>query len=81
MCAVTHDVLGNSVPCAVLRPTGDVVTVECVNKVIRKNGMKHPMTGEILKEKDIIPVIRGGTGFASTNQDLNAKKYTPVIMV
>ncbi|KRT81329.1 hypothetical protein AMK59_5399, partial [Oryctes borbonicus] len=30
MCAVTHDILSNSVPCAVLKPTGDVVTLECV---------------------------------------------------
>ena len=81
MCAITHDALGNSIPCAVLRPTGDVVTMECVEKVIRKNGMRHPNTGETLREKDIIPLVRGGTGFASTNKDLDAKKYTPVMMV
>ena len=80
MCAISHDVLGNSVPSAVLRPTGDVVTLECVEKVIRKNGMRHPNTGQTLKEKDIIPLVRGGTGFASVNEELDAKKYTPVMM-
>ncbi|GIX91297.1 nitric oxide synthase-interacting protein [Caerostris darwini] len=30
MCAVTHDILGNSVPSAVLRTSGNIVTMECV---------------------------------------------------
>jgi len=80
MCAVTHDTLGNFVPCAVLRPTGDVVTLECVDKVIRKNEMQHPLTGNPLKESDIIPLVRGGTGFAKTNERLDAKRYGPVLM-
>nr|CAB3264408.1 nitric oxide synthase-interacting protein [Phallusia mammillata] len=80
MCAVTHDTLGNFVPCAVLKPTGDVVTIECINKVIRKNNMLHPVTGQKLNESDIIELVRGGTGFASTNQELDAKSYRPVLM-
>lgn len=35
MCAVTHDILSNSVPCVVLRPTGDVITLECFEKIIK----------------------------------------------
>jgi nitric oxide synthase-interacting protein len=35
VCAVTNDVLSNSTPVAVLRHTGDVVTVECVEKIIK----------------------------------------------
>lgn len=73
MCAVTHDTLGNSVPCAVLKTTGDVVTMECVEKLIRKNEMKHPITGDVLREKDIIPIERGGTGFSQTNDQLKSK--------
>ncbi|CAG0917758.1 unnamed protein product [Notodromas monacha] len=53
VCALSRDVLNNSTPCAVLRPTGDVVTVECVEKLIKKD-MLHPLTGETLKESDII---------------------------
>lgn len=32
-----------------------------------------------LKEKDIIDLRRGGTGFASANEDLKAKLYRPVM--
>ena len=46
-CAVTHDVLNNSTPVAVLLPTGDAVTVECVEKIVKKE-MTHPLTGKIL---------------------------------
>ena len=59
-CAVTHDILNNGTPVAVLRPTGDVVTVECVEKIIKKD-MTHPLTGITLKDKDIIYLQRGGT--------------------
>jgi nitric oxide synthase-interacting protein len=105
-CAVTGDTLYNCTPAAVLRPTGDVVssglvglladstcrqvTVECVDKIIRKD-MRHPLTGQSLKEKEIIPIQvrtalgyttalhciplqRGATGFSSANQNLIAEK-------
>lgn len=78
MCPVTRDILSNSIPCAVLRPTGDVVTMECVEKLIKKD-MMHPLTGVKLKEKDIIPLQRGGTGFASVNEVLEAKESRPVM--
>lgn len=78
MCAVTKDVLSNSVPCAVLRPTGDVVTMECVEKVIKKDWL-HPLTGEKLTEKDIIPLQRGGTGYSITNDNLEGKHERPVL--
>jgi nitric oxide synthase-interacting protein len=60
MCPVTHDILSNSVPCAILRPTGDVVTMECVEKIIKKDWI-HPLTGLKLTEKDIIPMERVST--------------------
>ncbi|XP_054732957.1 nitric oxide synthase-interacting protein homolog [Anastrepha obliqua] len=80
MCPVTHDVLSNAVPCAVLRPTGDVVTMECVGKLIRKD-MIHPLTNQKLSEKDIIPLQRGGTGYATTNDNLDAKEKRPMLQV
>lgn len=79
MCAVTHDVLGNSVPTAVLRTSGNVVTIECVEKLIKKD-MIDPTNGMKLKEEDIIPLQRGGTGYASTNEKLDAKVKKPVMM-
>ncbi|KAH8324555.1 hypothetical protein KR074_011066 [Drosophila pseudoananassae] len=80
MCPITHDVLCNSVPCAVLRPTGDVVTMECVERLIRKD-MIHPLTDRKLKEKDIIPLQMGGTGYASTNGNLQGKEKRPMLQV
>ncbi|XP_073975127.1 nitric oxide synthase-interacting protein homolog [Rhodnius prolixus] len=78
MCAVTHDILGNSVPCAVIRTTGDVVTMECVEKIIKKDWI-HPITSEKLTEKDIIPMQRGGTGYAQTNCNLEGRYERPVL--
>ncbi|RWS31083.1 Nitric oxide synthase-interacting protein-like protein [Leptotrombidium deliense] len=77
MCPVTHDALSNSIPCAVLRTSGSVVTLECVDKIIRKE-MIDPINGKKMEEKDIIPLQRGGTGFASTNQ-LKAELKKPVM--
>jgi len=77
-CAVTHDVLNNSTPVAVLKPTGDVVTVECVEKIIKKD-MVHPLTGQTLKESDFIYLHRGGTGYAAANDQLEGKKYRPAL--
>lgn len=80
-CAVTHDILNNSTPVAVLRPTGHVVTVECVDKIIKKD-MIHPLTGQHLKDKDIIYLQRGGTGFSAANVDkLDASKYRPNLAI
>uniref|UniRef100_A0A2R5LKI7 Nitric oxide synthase-interacting protein homolog n=1 Tax=Ornithodoros turicata TaxID=34597 RepID=A0A2R5LKI7_9ACAR len=80
MCAVTHDVLSNSVPCAVLKTSGNVVTMECVEKLIKKEWL-DPTNGKSVTEKDIIPLQRGGTGYASTNAKLNAKVQKPVMTV
>ncbi|XP_054892179.1 nitric oxide synthase-interacting protein [Poeciliopsis prolifica] len=78
VCAVTRDALGNSVPCAVLRPSGTVVTQECVEKLIKKD-MTDPVSGAKLTERDIIPLQRGGTGFAGSGVDLRAKEARPVM--
>ena len=72
-CAVTGDTLYNSTPCAVLRTSGHVVTVECVEKIVKKD-WTHPLTGASLTEKDIIPIVRGATGFSAANDQLVAEK-------
>lgn len=79
-CPVTHDILSNSIPCAVLKTTGDVVTMECVEKLIKKDWI-HPLTNEKLEETDIIPLQRGGTGYATTNESLTltSKSYRPAL--
>jgi nitric oxide synthase-interacting protein len=77
VCAVTKDVLTNAQQHAVLRTTGDVVTMDCVEKLIKKD-MTHPLTNEKLTDKDIIMLQRGGTGFASANV-LEAKTSRPAL--
>jgi len=37
-----------------------------------------PLTGHSLKEKDIIPIVRGATGFSSANDQLLAEKERPM---
>uniref|UniRef100_A0A8C2RU85 Nitric oxide synthase-interacting protein n=1 Tax=Capra hircus TaxID=9925 RepID=A0A8C2RU85_CAPHI len=78
VCAVTRDSLSNATPCAVLRPSGAVVTLECVEKLIRKD-MVDPVTGEKLTDRDIIVLQRGGTGFAGSGVKLQAEKSRPVM--
>ncbi|XP_047428351.1 nitric oxide synthase-interacting protein [Mugil cephalus] len=80
VCAVTRDALGNSVPCAVLRPSGTVVTQECVERLIKKD-MIDPISGDKLTDRDIIPLQRGGTGFAASGVALSAKEARPVMQV
>jgi len=80
MCPVTRDTLGNSVPAAVIRTTGDVVTMDCVEKIIKKDWL-HPLTGDKLTEKDIIQLQMGATGFSSTNVHLEAKEARPALQV
>ncbi|KAM9224347.1 nitric oxide synthase-interacting protein isoform 1-T1 [Dugong dugon] len=84
VCAVTRDSLSNATPCAVLRPSptlypsGAVVTVECVEKLIRKD-MVDPVNGVKLTDHDIIVLQRGGTGFAGSGVKLQAEKSRPVM--
>eukprot|EP00116_Pleurobrachia_bachei_P008682 sb/3468944/ len=45
MCAVTHDALSNGSTCVVLRPTGNVITLDCYEKLVKEE-MVEPLTGE-----------------------------------
>lgn len=81
ICPVTHDVLGNTVPAAVIKPSGNVVSMQCVDKFIKKDWI-CPITGEKLKEKDIIELKRGGTGYSAVgHEELKGKAYGPTMMV
>ncbi|XP_005534431.1 PREDICTED: nitric oxide synthase-interacting protein, partial [Pseudopodoces humilis] len=78
VCALTGDPLGNATPCAVLRPSGAVVTLASVDRLIRKD-MRDPLSGAALADDDIIVLQRGGTGFAGAGVSLEAKKSRPVM--
>ncbi|VDM96392.1 unnamed protein product [Thelazia callipaeda] len=76
MCPVTHDALTNTTRCAYLKTSQNVVTMDCVEKIIKKD-MIDPINGKPLKTGDIIELQRGGTGsFASTNE-VKAKLVRP----
>lgn len=77
VCAVTKDSLTNSQQLAVIKTTGHVVTMDCVEKIIKKDWI-HPLTSEKISEKDIIMLQRGGTGFASANT-LEASSSRPAL--
>lgn len=79
VCAVTNDVLGNAIPLAVLRPSGAVVTMECVDKLIVME-MVDPINGKKLGDKDIIPLQRGASAFSASGVQLEAKVAGPNIM-
>ncbi|XP_046910133.2 nitric oxide synthase-interacting protein [Dermatophagoides farinae] len=76
-CAVSGDILTNSSRCVVLKTSGSVVTEECLEKIIKKD-MIDPINDKPLKESDIIPLQRGGTGYSSANE-LEAKLHRPVM--
>lgn len=79
VCAVTNDVLGNSVPCAVLKTSGSVVTMECIEKLIKKD-MLDPINGKKMTERDILPLQRGSSGYSASGHTLEGKKYGPSVM-
>lgn len=79
VCAVSNDVLGNNVACCVLKTSGAVVTQECVDKIIKKD-MIDPISSKKLVDSDIIPIQRGGTGYAGSSAKLTSSKYSPAIV-
>ena len=81
MCPLTKAALNNVNPAAVLRPSGTVVSVKCVEKIIKKD-MVDPFTEPPtpLKDKDIIPLRVEGTGFAAKT-DEKALKVTSKAVV
>ena len=48
-----------------------------LEKIIKKD-WTNPLTGQTLKEKDIIPIVRGATGFSSSGHQLMAEKERPM---
>jgi len=82
VCAVTGDALGNSVPCAVLRHSGAVVTQESVEKILRLDTpMRDPITAQVMTDKDIIYMQRGASSFAASGLILQAANARPVLSV
>jgi len=79
VCAVTNDVLSNSVPCVVLRTSGSVVTAEACSKIIKKE-MIDPINGKKMVDRDFIYIQRGGTGYAGSGVKLKSSVATPAMV-
>ncbi|KAF0988983.1 hypothetical protein HZS_4166 [Henneguya salminicola] len=84
ICAASGTILTTSTPCVVLATTGDVVTLQYVNKIIKKPGetyMKCPFTGQTLEDRDIIQLKCGGSWHASGGDTHTAKVVTPAMLI
>ena len=80
MCALTNDALSNSTPCVVLRPSGQVITVEALDNLVQSD-MMDPWTNVKLKDSDVILLQRGACGFAGSGVKLQAEKYAPSMSI
>lgn len=59
--------------------SGHVITIECLEKLIKKDWL-HPLTGEQLTEKDIIPLQRVGIIIYFIVKLLNISLYFIIII-
>jgi len=76
VCPISNDILSNSVPCVVLKTSGCVITQDALERIVKKD-MIDPINSKKLSERDIIPIQRGGTGYAGNGVKLNFKKVAP----
>ena len=73
MCALTQKFLRNSVKCVCLKSSGNVITVEAFERLVKPD-MIEPITGAKLKPKDIIHMKTAGTGFAQKGAEIKKLK-------
>uniref|UniRef100_A0AAV1TLS2 Nitric oxide synthase-interacting protein zinc-finger domain-containing protein n=1 Tax=Peronospora matthiolae TaxID=2874970 RepID=A0AAV1TLS2_9STRA len=74
VCAVTKTEI-NHHQAVLLRPSGQVILERCLNEMVKPT-MTCPVTGLKLRQKDIVHLQAGGTGF-SAHSTVEAKKYRP----
>eukprot|EP00002_Diphylleia_rotans_P015827 TRINITY_DN3065_c0_g3_i1.p1 TRINITY_DN3065_c0_g3~~TRINITY_DN3065_c0_g3_i1.p1 ORF type:complete len:298 (+),score=72.30 TRINITY_DN3065_c0_g3_i1:1053-1946(+) len=73
MCPICFQTLSNVSRSSVISTTGTVVCNPCTEKFVKKD-LKDPVTGLTVKEKEIIKLQSGGTGFAAHDSTLVVKK-------
>ena len=78
ICPISKKTLSNSTPCVILRNSGRCIAKDVFDMVIKKD-MVDPFGGGKLKQKDIIMLQKGGTGFAASGVKLEAEKYNPMM--
>mmetsp|Transcript_5498 Transcript_5498/g.8211 ORF Transcript_5498/g.8211 Transcript_5498/m.8211 type:complete len:111 (+) Transcript_5498:58-390(+) len=78
ICAVSNKAITTQ-PVVAIKKTGVVVLKDVFNKIVKSNkGMVCPITGKKFKEKDILELKKGSSGFAASG-DVVATKYTPTL--
>ena len=76
LCAVSHKTITTQ-PTIALKNTGYVM-LQSVYDELAKPTMTCPVTGRKFKEKDVLPLVRGRSGFAASGEVI-AKKYNPTL--
>ena len=76
LCAVSHKTITTQ-PTVVIKNTGQVM-LKSVYKELAQPTMTCPITGKKFKEKDVLELIKGKSGFAASG-DVVAKKYNPTL--
>lgn len=76
LCAVSHKTITTQ-PTIAIRNTGQVM-LKSVYLELAKPTMTCPVTGKKFKEKDVLELIKGKSGFAASGEVV-AKKYNPTL--
>lgn len=76
LCAVSHKTITTQ-PTVVLKNTGHVM-LQSVYEELAKPTMTCPVTGKKFKEKDVLVLVKGRSGFAASGEVM-AKKYNPTL--
>ena len=74
ICPVTMKTFTNSTPIVILKPTGDAISKEAYDLVIKKEGAYEGK--KVDPKKDVIHLQRGGTGFAASGTQVESKIET-----
>lgn len=76
LCSVSHKRITTQ-PAVVIRNSGQVM-LKSVFDELAKPSMTCPITGKKFKDKDVITLIKGKSGFAAIG-NVEAKKYNPTL--
>eukprot|EP01082_Thalassiosira_pseudonana_P003860 g2820.t1 g2820 contig12:860825-862199(-) len=76
LCAVSHKTITTQ-PTIAIKTTGQVM-LKSVYDELAKPTMTCPVTGKKFKEKDVLELIKGKSGFAASG-NVVAKKYNPTL--
>uniref|UniRef100_A0A7S0R794 Nitric oxide synthase-interacting protein zinc-finger domain-containing protein n=1 Tax=Pyramimonas obovata TaxID=1411642 RepID=A0A7S0R794_9CHLO len=72
MCPTCKKVFSNITRIVVLKTTGDAMCAECCSRFVEKEGNYN---GKTVKKRDIIHLQRGGSGFAASGTQVEAKRF------